>query len=175
MKRYYFKSDKGKEYGPISANDIRNWQRQKRMNSESLVRYEDSENWQPLSSFSELSSNQTSQQLLSEAGITLDSNNESPATQATQAQQQNDQNFQPHRGGMILAFGILGLCCCFPFGIAAWVMGHADMKLINSGVMDPTGRGMTDGGKICGIISVIINSLYWGLNLLPALYELSQM
>ena len=175
MKQYYFKAENGEEYGPISANDIRNWQRQGRMNSESLVRYEDSENWQPLSSFSELSSNKTSQQLLSEAGITLDSNNESPATQATKSQQQNDQNFQPHRGTMILIFGIIGVACCFPFGIAAWVMGHADIKLIDSGEMDPTGRGMTNGGKICGIISVILTVIGCGLNLIPVLFELSQM
>jgi hypothetical protein len=151
MQKFYFKSDDGEEYGPISEIDVREWQNQGRMNSESLVRYEDSEDWLPLSNFSELSS--TPQ----------------PTTQ------QDSQNFQPHRGTMILIFGILGVSCCFPFGIAAWVMGHADMKLIDSGEMDPTGRGMTNGGKICGIISVIIFVLGCGLNLIPVLFELSQM
>ena len=151
MQKFYFKSDDGEEYGPISEIDVREWQNQGRMNSESLVRYEDSEDWLPLSNFSELSS--TPQ----------------PTTQ------QASQNFQPHRGTMILIFGILGVSCCFPFGIAAWVMGHADMKLIDSGEMDPTGRGMTNGGKICGIISVIIFVLGCGLNLIPVLFELSQM
>ena len=151
MQKFYFKSDDGEEYGPISEIDVREWQNQGRMNSESLVRYEDSEDWLPLSNFSELSS--TPQ----------------PTTQ------QDSQNFQPHRGNMILIFGILGVSCCFPFGIAAWVMGHADMKLIDSGEMDPTGRGMTNGGKICGIISVIIFVLGCGLNLIPVLFELSQM
>ncbi len=151
MQKFYFKSNDGEEYGPISAIDVREWQNQGRMNSESLVRYEDSEDWLPLSNFSELSS--TPQ----------------PTTQ------QDSQNFQPHRGTMILIFGILGVSCCFPFGIAAWVMGHADMKLIDSGEMDPTGRGMTNGGKICGIISVIIFVLGCGLNLIPVLFELSQM
>jgi len=151
MQKFYFKSDDGEEYGPISEIDVREWQNQGRMNSESLVRYEDSEDWLPLSNFSELSS--TPQ----------------PPTQ------QDSQNFQPHRGTMILIFGILGVSCCFPFGIAAWVMGHADMKLIDSGEMDPTGRGMTNGGKICGIISVIIFVLGCGLNLIPVLFELSQM
>jgi hypothetical protein len=151
MQKFYFKSDDGEEYGPISEIDVREWQNQGRMNSESLVRYEDSEDWLPLSNFPELSS--TPQ----------------PPTQ------QDSQNFQPHRGTMILIFGILGVSCCFPFGIAAWVMGHADMKLIDSGEMDPTGRGMTNGGKICGIISVIIFVLGCGLNLIPVLFELSQM
>ena len=151
MQKFYFKANDGEEYGPISAIDVREWQNQGRMNSESLVRYEDSQDWLPLSNFSELSS--TPQ----------------PPTQ------QDNQNFQPHRGTMILIFGIVGVACCFPFGIAAWVMGHADMKLIDSGVMDPTGRGMTNGGKICGIISVIITVIGCGLNFIPALFELSQM
>lgn len=149
MQKIYFKSNDGEEYGPISAIDVREWQNQGRMNSESLVRYEDSEDWLPLSNFPELSS--TPQ----------------PPTQ------QDSQNFQPHRGTMILIFGILGVSCCFPFGIAAWVMGHADMKLIDSGEMDPTGRGMTNGGKICGIISVILTVIGCGLNLIPVLFELS--
>ena len=77
---------------------------------------------------------------------------------------------------MILTFGIIGVACCFPFGIAAWVMGHADIKLIDSGEMDPTGRSMTNGGKICGIISVILTVIGCGLqlalSLLPALTEM---
>ena len=176
MKQYYFKAENGEEYGPISAKDISKWRKQGRMNSESLVRFEDSEKWQPLSSFSEFSFNQTSQKLLSEAGITLDLNNESLVTQTTESEQQDIQNFQPHRGVMILIFGIIGVACCFPFGIAAWVMGHTDIKLIDSGEMDPTGRSMTNGGKICGIISVILTVIGCGLNLafslLPALTEM---
>ena len=96
-----------------------------------------------------------------------------PTTIPQPPTQQDSQNFQPHRGTMILIFGILGVSCCFPFGIAAWVMGHADMKLIDSGEMDPTGRGMTNGGKICGIISVILTVIGCGLNLIPVLFELS--
>ena len=152
MQKFYFKSNDGEEYGPISAIDISEWQNQGRMNSESLVRYEDSEDWLPLSSFAELSSTTPS------------------------PTQQDIQNFQPHRGAMILTFGIIGVACCFPFGIAAWVMGHTDIKLIDSGEMDPTGRSMTNGGKICGIISVILTVIGCGLqlalSLLPALTEM---
>ena len=31
MIQYYFRAENGDDYGPISANDIRNWQRQGRM------------------------------------------------------------------------------------------------------------------------------------------------
>ena len=153
MQKFYFKSNDGEEYGPISASDVREWQNQGRMNNESLVRYSNSRDWKPLSDFSEL-------------------NSPTPTPTPTQ---QGGQDFQPHRGSMILTFGIIGVACCFPFGIAAWVMGHSDIKSIDSGVMDPSGRSMTNGGKICGIISVIITVLGCGINALSLLSALSEM
>lgn len=59
-----------------------------------------------------------------------------------------------HRGVLILVLGILGLTICFPLGIAAWVMGNTDLAQMDSGRMDPEGRGMTQAGRICGMISV---------------------
>ncbi len=67
------------------------------------------------------------------------------------------QHLQPHRGVMILVFGILGLVICVIFGIVAWVMGNGDLRAMAEGRMDPTGEGLTKAGKICGIISVVLN------------------
>ena len=64
---------------------------------------------------------------------------------------------RPHRGVMILVFGILGLVVCVIFGIIAWVMGNGDLRAMAAGEMDPTGEGLTKAGKICGMISVILN------------------
>jgi ABC-type Fe3+ transport system permease subunit len=64
---------------------------------------------------------------------------------------------QPHRGTMILVFGILSLICCVIFGIVAWIMGNSDLRAMDEGRMDPSGRGLTQAGKICGIVSVVIN------------------
>ena len=61
---------------------------------------------------------------------------------------------KPDRGVMILVFGILGVVCCFAFGIAAWVMGNGDLSEMDAGRMDATGRGLTMAGKIIGIVSV---------------------
>ena len=57
---------------------------------------------------------------------------------------------------MILVFGILGLLLCQVLGIVAWVMGSSDLKEMNAGTMDPSGRGMTQAGKILGIISTVL-------------------
>ena len=60
----------------------------------------------------------------------------------------------PHRGGLILTLGILGLVCnlmCIP-GIMAWVMGRSDLAKIRAGMMDRDGEGLTQAGMIMGII-----------------------
>lgn len=70
----------------------------------------------------------------------------------------------PHRGGMILTFGILGLvgallCIQIPmsfFSVAAWIMGHIDLKEIREGRMDPAGEGQTKAGWVMGIIGTLI-------------------
>ena len=63
---------------------------------------------------------------------------------------------KPHRGTLILVFGILGLVVCGPLGIAAWVMGSKDLKEMAAGAMDPSGRSQTNAGRICGIIASIL-------------------
>ena len=71
-------------------------------------------------------------------------------------QQAAQMPLRPHRGGVVLALGILGLVVCFICGIIAWVMGNNDLREMDSGIMDASGRGLTQAGRICGMISVII-------------------
>ena len=71
-------------------------------------------------------------------------------------QYSTQQMLRPHRGGIILALGILGIVCCFICGIIAWVMGSNDLKEMAAGRMDPSGQGITQAGRICGIVSVVL-------------------
>jgi len=67
---------------------------------------------------------------------------------------------QPHRGGIVLAFGILSWASfCFPFGVAAWALGVQDLKAMRHGEMDPTGEGLTRAGMILGAINVVLSGL----------------
>ena len=75
---------------------------------------------------------------------------------------------EPHRGGLILALGIIGLVVgitvfLIPIawipGLVAWVMGQNDLGKINKGLMESTGYGTTQAGWICGIIATCA----WGL------------
>jgi len=74
------------------------------------------------------------------------------------------ETLKPHRGTTILVLGIIGIACCMICGIIAWVMGNNDLKEMDAGIMDPEGRGITQAGKICGMVSVglqIIGLLIW--------------
>ncbi len=68
--------------------------------------------------------------------------------------------WEPHRGGAVLALGICGLVVCGICGIIAWVMGNTDMQKIEAGSMDPSGRGITQAGRVCGIIGTFLMVLY---------------
>lgn len=67
-------------------------------------------------------------------------------------------SLKPARGGMLLTFGILGFCCII-FSILAWSMGANDLKEMDAGIMDSSGRGLTQAAKILGIIGVILAGL----------------
>ncbi len=73
-----------------------------------------------------------------------------------ESQRPPQQPIRPHRGGLILALGILGLVVCFICGIIAWIMGKNDLKEMEAGTMDLSGRGLTQAGRICGMVSVIL-------------------
>jgi hypothetical protein len=59
---------------------------------------------------------------------------------------------KPHRGATVLVFGILSLVVCPIFGVAAWMMGNGDLQEMGNGYMDPTGRDLTNAGRICGMV-----------------------
>ena len=73
---------------------------------------------------------------------------------------------EPHRGVLILVLGIISIVlvaiACgpvgLPLGIAAWVMGHKDLRKMRENIMDDEGMGLTQAGWICGIIGTILDT-----------------
>ena len=45
---------------------------------------------------------------------------------------------------------------CQILGIAAWRMGTDDLRAMEFGQMDPSGRDLTNAGRICGIVATVI-------------------
>jgi len=78
---------------------------------------------------------------------------------------------EPHRGIYILVAGIASLCLApaVPLGPIAWSWANTDLRKMDAGLMDPEGRGMTQAGKVCGMISsfffstiIVLMTIYFG-------------
>lgn len=69
--------------------------------------------------------------------------------------------YEPHRGTLILLFGILsitGICCCccvtWVFGLAAIIMGASDLSEMRGGSMDSSGAGLTRVGITLAVVAL---------------------
>ena len=89
-----------------------------------------------------------------------------PPPEKVEAQPVAQQPLTPHRGVLILVLGILSIVCCLICGIIAWVMANKDFKEMAAGRMDPAGRGLTNAGKICGIVGIALQIVCFALWLL---------
>jgi DNA-directed RNA polymerase subunit RPC12/RpoP len=70
---------------------------------------------------------------------------------------------EPHRGTTVLVLGILSLVLGvlgLPLGIVAWILGSKDLKKMDAQAMDPEGRGLTQAGRICGIVGTCMQSFF---------------
>lgn len=63
---------------------------------------------------------------------------------------------QASQGVTILVLGILSLVICSLLGPVAWSMGNSELARIDAGVVDPSGRGNANAGRICGIIATVL-------------------
>ena len=63
---------------------------------------------------------------------------------------------KPHRAGTILSLGIFGLIICGPLCLAAWLMGDNDIREMDAGIMDKSGRSTTSTGRALGILGAIL-------------------
>jgi hypothetical protein len=63
---------------------------------------------------------------------------------------------KPHRSGLILTLGLLGLFICGPLCLAAWVMGSSDLSEMDAGIMDGSGRSTTSSGRNIGILGTVL-------------------
>src|SRR5262245_48213812 len=88
-----------------------------------------------------------------------DDDDNRPSRRRGRRRSSSGRDYVPHRGGLILAFGIIALVSGlgFIFGPIAWIMGNSDLAEIQNGTMDPDGEGMTQTGRILGMVATIIS------------------
>lgn len=126
-------------YGPVAQEQLVAWMSQGRVKSADLVWAAGMPNWAPAGSIGELAPGRP--------GIL-------PIVSP----------LERHRGGAILALGIISIVvfCLIDIicGIIGWVMANRDLAEIKAGRMDPSGQSLTSAGRICCIIGVILGCLY---------------
>jgi hypothetical protein len=61
----------------------------------------------------------------------------------------------PNRADLIFGLGLLSLCCCWPVGIFAWIMGSYDLRKIRTGRMSSEKSALLKIGWLLGILSTL--------------------
>ncbi|MDB6122596.1 MAG: hypothetical protein JWQ71_1589 [Pedosphaera sp.] len=150
-----------KEYGPVNADQIRQWIATSRANASTKVQPEGSTEWKPLSEFPEFAD-------------ALSTSNPLPSFSAS-AQPSNIQ--APQTSGMAIAslvLGILSLFTCGLTGIPGLILGILALAKINKNQGRLSGKGLAIAG-ICtsGILMLLSIPILAGM-LLPALAKAKQ-
>ena len=141
--QWHMRTPEGASYGPVSQPELDDWVREGRVTFDCDVRRDEDEHpWVP--------AGDVYPELLPSA--------DQPASQpsAAPAPTARPMYTAGHRGGLILAFGILTWFTCPALGVMAWILGNADLREIREGRMDPAGLGFTQAGRTLGMVHFIL-------------------
>ncbi len=129
----------GKEYGPVSGDQLRQWFAEGRVNGQTQVLAEGAANWQALSSIQEFSAPPPPFSATQYGSATVQKTNTMAIT------------------GMIM--GIISVClCCYgiPFSVLGIVFSAIGLSQIKNDPLGQQGRGMAIAGLILSIIGLLI-------------------
>jgi len=160
VERWRLRTEDGNVYGPVAKTEVDSWLTEGRITAGCQLQRDGSMEWTPASTIYPV--------LTKSAARTTHANpfSDTPGLRANPyvapiatATTIRARYRQPHRGGLILGFGIVGIVCCNVIAPAAWIMGQSDLNQIRSGRMDPAGRGLTQAGMVLGIIGTVLLAL----------------
>ena len=161
MQAYKMLGVDGKEYGPVSADVIRQWYAQRRVIASTSLRAEGDSGWKPLSEYPEF------QDLLS-------GNLGAPASPGQPAPTPGPGTGAGQQSGLAIAslvLGILSVTCLFVLaGLPAVITGPIAFGRARKSPAKFGGGGLALAGLIMGYVSFIMTLVFMGL-LLPALAQ----
>lgn len=145
----------GQEYGPVSAEQVRQWLAEGRANAQTRIRLEGSSDWQPLGQLAEFFPPEP------QAGAAATS----PPPFSVSAPPRNNPLAVT---GMVL--GVLSVtvgCCCYglPFNLAGVVISGMALVQINQDPQRERGKGLALAGLVLSILGILLGvlSLVFGL------------
>ena len=167
---WYLKTPEGSVYGPAAWEQLRAWVEQGRVTAECQLAPGEGCDWEPASAvFSELVPKPAI--LVEQADpIGPPIPEAQPTPRVGVPPRTDDQPYRrPHRGGLILILGLLGVVVACPIlSLMAWVMGSDDLRAIDAGEMEPSGRNHTLIGQRLGMVL----SLVWIVGCMLALFAM---
>jgi hypothetical protein len=150
--RWFLKTPEGQTYGPVTRSTLDAWVIEGRIGDDCRLLREAEGVWQEAA---------TAYPVLRPKPVAavpaFDSVGPGPAGGLFATSAPVGRVLNPHRGGLILALGILGWALgCPVFGVMAWIMGSNDLREMQRGAMDTSGMGMTQAGQIIGMLHSIL-------------------
>ena len=161
---WYLKTTQGDEYGPVPKSDLVEWMNEGRIDDSVQIRQEDGP-WQRANIiFPALSSRSQAEDHRDHPVRDLEKGREHPDAPNGVGGKMSaaDDYLPPHHGEVVLILAILGLflCCCgLPLSLIAAVWGSIQLRGIQEGAINPSGRGMLQAGRILGVINCVLSGL----------------
>lgn len=150
--RWQLRTPSGQVYGPVPRAELDQWYAEGRIPSEATLLREGDPQWR---SATEVYPTLAESRKLDERNNPF----RDVVTPSASFRDRQPRYRISHRGGLILAFGILGWVMCPVFGPFAWSMGSSDLRAMRMGQMDPAGESMTQAGMVLGIIQTVLFGL----------------
>jgi|ERR1043166_4656620 hypothetical protein len=143
-----------KQYGPVSADEVRRWIAEHRLHANSLVQAEGTTDWKPLSLFPEFSSTLASVSTPAPLPISV-----APVRQ---------ENGMATAGVLLSSFGFV--CCCSPAVILGIIFSFIGLSRANR---DPahSGKEIAIAGIVIGFIALIGNVIAFVAGLFGGLID----
>jgi hypothetical protein len=152
---WHMRTPEGQTYGPVTREELDRWVAQGRVAVDCQLAQSPAGPWEPAPAIFPALMLQVPKPVAPAPTFQPPSpfagNRHAAAVGAT------GQYVQPHRGGLILVLGLVGIIMGCPiFSLMAWVMGSGDLREMRSGRMDRSGEGLTQAGQILGMIPSIL-------------------
>jgi hypothetical protein len=169
--RWRLKTPEGLEYGPVARTVLDGWVAEGRVSDNCSLLCEQDGVWRGAA---EVYAVLRPAPVAVPATQWYEARPTTESTNPTSTARQSPRVLNPDRGGIVLALGILSWAVgCPVFGILAWVMGNNDLSEMRQGSMDRRGQGMTEAGRLVGMLHVILSLivlfigiflvLFWGV------------
>lgn len=163
---WYMKTPEGQVYGPVTRPQLDDWVSQGRVSHACQLREGEDADWRGAVYYYPVLDTPRSRATATSSGGKPYGQQYGMVQSRSGYATSGRGYLQPHRGGLILTFGILGWLVCPIFSFMAWSMGSEDLGKMRTGRMDPSGMGITQAGQILGMIQSILILITFGLGFL---------